>query len=752
MQTITFLTRSRTSPMLWLRTAATALTLVLAISACGGSSSPGQPGAASITTQPIDQSVVVGSTATFVVVAGSATGYQWQVSIDSGSSFSDISSATTASYTTAATILADSGTQYRVVVSGAGNSVTSSAVTLTVTTVPVAPGISVHPADRTVTAGQDAAFTVTASGTSLSYQWQRSTNGGISFTNVAAATGATLNLPAVSLSDDGQQFHVIVSNSTGTITSNAATLTVNAAVVAPAFTTQPADITIIEGQNAQFTVAANGTPAPTLQWQLSTNSGGAWSNIIGETGTIFNVAAAALANNGRQFRAVASNSAGTVNSNAATLTVTAAAGAKVFGTAALIETGATAAGRPQIAFAPNGDALAIWMQQSDGLYMNIWANYYTSATNTWGIAELIETGAGDAWDPQIAMDANGNALAVWYQDGDATDAVRYDIVANRYTAGSGWGTATLIETDDAASAMNPQIAIDANGNGLAVWLQGDGTASHIRSNRYTAGTGWGTAVLIETATPGASATPQIAFDINNNALAVWSRYDGTGTIMANRYTAGSGWGSAGVIGGAGGNPRIAIDAGGNALAVWSQSGSIWSIRYTAGSGWGTAALIEWTGGDAGDPQIVFDASGNALAVWQQDSGFSTNMRIWSNRYTVGSGWGGFPAIIQTDISGGATANAVTPRIAIDADGNALAVWVQPDGASDNTPDVWVNRYTAGSGWGTTANLGQVRINTPGAAGQSAGMPQIAIDGSGNALVVWTQSDGVNDSIWYNRYQ
>jgi len=298
--------------------------LVLAmLTACGGggSSSPGQP-AAAITTQPTDQSVVSGTTATFIVAASNATGYQWQISTDGGSTFSDIAGATSAGYSTAITVLADSGTRYRVVVTGAGNSVISSAVTLTVTAAPIAPSISVHPANQTITEGQDASFSVTASGTSLSYQWQRSTDGGGSFTDVAAATGTTLNLTAAPLSSNGCQFQVLVSNVTGSITSNPATLTVNAAV-APAFTTQPADVTVTEGQNAQFTVAVTGMPAPTLQWQVSTNSGGSWSDIVGGTGTTYTAVGPALANNGRQFRAVATNSAATVNSNAAVLTVTA---------------------------------------------------------------------------------------------------------------------------------------------------------------------------------------------------------------------------------------------------------------------------------------------------------------------------------------------------------------------------------------------------------------------------------------------
>jgi hypothetical protein len=185
----------------------------------------------------------------------------------------------------------------------------------------VAPSISVHPADLTITAGQDAAFSVTAAGTSLSYQWQRSTNGGASFADIAAATGATLNLTAVPLSNNGHQFHVVVSNVTGRITSGPATLTVNAPTAAPVFTTQPVSVSILAGESTQFTVAVSGSPAPTLQWQLSINGGSTWTDINGATGAVLDVVNAAVGNNGRQFRAVATNSVDTVASNAATLTV-----------------------------------------------------------------------------------------------------------------------------------------------------------------------------------------------------------------------------------------------------------------------------------------------------------------------------------------------------------------------------------------------------------------------------------------------
>lgn len=308
------------------------LFLLAILSACGNDGSTPEQPAAAITAQPTDQSVLAGTTATFDVVAGNATGYQWQISSDGGATFANVIGATAASYTTAVTTLADSGTRYRVIVSGIVNSVTSSAVTLTVTAAPVAPGITVHPANQIITEGQNANFSVTATGTTLGYQWQRSSDDGASFADIADATNATLTLTAAPLAVNAHQFRVVVSNSVASVPSNAALLTVNAAQSAPAFTTQPVSVSIAAGQNTAFTVAVSGTPTPTLQWQLSTDSGANWSDISGETDTTFNVIAPALANNGRQFRAVASNSAGTVNSNAATLTVNAGAVAPAFTT------------------------------------------------------------------------------------------------------------------------------------------------------------------------------------------------------------------------------------------------------------------------------------------------------------------------------------------------------------------------------------------------------------------------------------
>jgi len=256
-----------------------------------------------IGTQPANLTVTVGQTATFTVAAFGTPplNYQWQ------KGGVNISGATSASYTTPPTISSDSGSQFDVTVSNASGIVTSAAAILTVN---VPPTITTQPVSQTVTAGQTATFTVAASGTApLSYQWQKA---GV---NISGATSLSYTTPATSLSDNGSQFQVIVGNAAGSVTSNAVTLTVDAA---PSITTQPVSQSVVVGQTATFIVAATGTTPLSYQWQ----KGG--SNISGANAASYTTPAAALTDNGSQFDVVVSNSVGSVASGTATLTVSAA--------------------------------------------------------------------------------------------------------------------------------------------------------------------------------------------------------------------------------------------------------------------------------------------------------------------------------------------------------------------------------------------------------------------------------------------
>jgi hypothetical protein len=353
-----------------------------------------------------------------------------------------------------------------------------------------------------------------------------------------------------------------------------------------------------------------------------------------------------------------------------------------WGTAQLIETDNVGNARdPQIAMDQIGDAIAVWTQYdgTTGLH-HIWANRYTP-TSRWGIAGSIESAGFDASNPQVAMDMFGNAIAVYTWSIDVN--LNY-VIAERYTPAGGWAEGWILQSEG-RDVESPQIAMDQDGDAIAVWAQDDGTGHyHIWANRYTGFSDiWGGAGRIE-GNAGTAYFPQVAMDQVGNAVAVWAQYDGTRlSIWANRYRTGSVWGTAELIETDNAcdayHPQIAMDPVGNAVAVWSQAegvrSNIWANRYTTSSGWGTAGLIETDNtGDALSPQVAIDPStGNAIAVWEQDDG--TRYNIWANQLDGNTYTWGMAQLIETDNTG----DAYYPQIAMDPlTGIAVAVWCQRD--------------------------------------------------------------------------
>jgi pectate lyase/pectin methylesterase-like acyl-CoA thioesterase len=179
------------------------------------------PALPTITAQPsftggaTSLTVGAGGQATLSVTAsGQGLSYQWK------KDGTDISGATSSSLALTNLQVADTGA-YTVVVTNSAGSVTSAAASLTVTSGPVdpAPVINTHPASQAANNGTNVAFTVAVTGNNLAYQWKK--NG----VDIAGATGGTLNLSSVQASDAGS-YTVAVSNGGGSVTSNAATLTV----------------------------------------------------------------------------------------------------------------------------------------------------------------------------------------------------------------------------------------------------------------------------------------------------------------------------------------------------------------------------------------------------------------------------------------------------------------------------------------------------------------------------------------------
>lgn len=194
------------------------------------------------------------------------------------------------------------------------------------------PLLTTQPSNQSAVHGSTSAtFTVVAnSELAATYQWQSSADN-VSWSNVtnggvySGATTASLVVTPTDFTQDGLFYRCQVTNSQGTTASVSAKLTVTGT---PVFTVQPSSHSIVHPAATSFTITAVADPAITaLQWQLSTDGGTTWNNLT-NVGVYSGVTTNTLAIsdstglNSNQYRCMATNSAGTTNSNAATLTVT----------------------------------------------------------------------------------------------------------------------------------------------------------------------------------------------------------------------------------------------------------------------------------------------------------------------------------------------------------------------------------------------------------------------------------------------
>lgn len=220
---------------------------------------------------------------------------------------------------------ADNGASYRVRACYFQASVTQCAIsgtaTLTVVQLAQLPSFTTQPRSMLIQPGQTASFTTQVSGTPApTLQWQRRDSAtGSDWANVGAnGTAANYTTPPIALADNGTQFRLLATNSAGSVASDIATVSVNTSVVAPAITSQPMSISVVRGSEAVFAVNVSGTEALSYQWfKAGVAINGANAPQLKIANSSDGDAAA--------YTVTASNTAGTVTSTQASLSVTAAA-------------------------------------------------------------------------------------------------------------------------------------------------------------------------------------------------------------------------------------------------------------------------------------------------------------------------------------------------------------------------------------------------------------------------------------------
>jgi hypothetical protein len=257
--------------------------------------------APTITSYPSNQTVTEGKTATFTISAsGLNIVYQWK------RNDTLIANANSTSYTISVTSMADNGSLFSCVVGNLAGTVTSNSVVLTVNMAP--PIITAQPKpSQTIAEGATAGFSIAATGTNISYQWQKND------TNIIGALSPSYMTPTLTSGDNGTKFRCLVSNAGGSVYSNEGFVLVTTAP--PVIVTNPVSDTVSEGSQAMFTVSASGS---NLSYQWLKNGAPISSNATNFTYTI---PSALYSDNGASFKCIVTNPGGNATSASAILTV-----------------------------------------------------------------------------------------------------------------------------------------------------------------------------------------------------------------------------------------------------------------------------------------------------------------------------------------------------------------------------------------------------------------------------------------------
>jgi hypothetical protein len=307
----------------------------------------------------------------------------------------------------------------------------------------------------------------------------------------------------------------------------------------------------------------------------------------------------------------------------------------------------------------------------------------TGAINSF--VQQLSDSSQNASQPQVAVDGSGNALFVWKRLDGTSATCCYRIEARRRAAD---GTLGPVEVLSGQNADNPQLAMNASGNSVIAWTRSDGTNIRVEA---VARDSAGVLSAVQQLSPAGrdASQPQDAIDSLGNATFAWTRSDGTNTRIEE-------------------TTRLA-------------NGTLRTVKP-----------LSPVGQNASQPEVGVRAStGDAVFVWMRFDG--TKNRIQTRAKTFANDALGTVATLSV---GGQ--NASQPEIAVDPNGTAIYSWTRFDGTSLTC--CFKIQTVARSATGTLSS-----IKTLSPDGGNAGLGQVAVDGSGNAVYVW-RFDGTDKRI------
>jgi hypothetical protein len=298
-----------------------------------------------------------------------------------------------------------------------------------------------------------------------------------------------------------------------------------------------------------------------------------------------------------------------------------------------------------------------------------------------------------------------------------------------------------------SDARDTQVAMNASGEAIAVWGLSNGAEAIVQASVRQAGGTWGAPVDLSAI--GLVARPMVALNTAGDAAVIWLTAEDEPSGPVHRVDAavrpaGEPWEAAENLSSApAGDAQVAVDEGGTIIAIWTGSNGMRSVVRPAGGSWLPAEDLSPADQNPFEPQIAVGPTGEAIAAWGQQTDAGRVFRGAAR--PPGGPW----QLSAQDVSAPAVTVDPRIRIAIDPAGRAVAVWNTFEGTYGPSPvGEWAVKSSfrpPGGPWQPEQRVSSV--------GQNAVQPQVALDGSGNGLAVWrdASADGLSDMIQASAY-
>lgn len=409
---------------------------------------------------------------------------------------------------------------------------------------------------------------------------------------------------------------------------------------------------------------------------------------------------------------------------------------------------------PVLSVNPSGNAIAVW--RLPGINTSLVKSSFYTRGGSWSPPVIISSLALNIFDkpiyvsqgdPDIFMNASNYAVAVWEASEFLEDIEENAQVVVSATSINGvWSPVQRISSIAPADLEadifpeNPVVAVNDSGLAVVAYKQSieiDSVPTGlVMASFLPFGGTWSTPVQISSEEiVQIEHAPDIAMDPNGNVVVVWRReyQGGYGVEAATFDSVGGTWSGPVTLNGVTNFiepfPKTAIDYNGNAVAIWTRDGGS-SLRevvvayFTYGVGWGTPIVLFESDELTKDAYVVLDPAGNATATWESGG------QIYSSRLPLGGSWR-TPRVISEGTENYIDTGFVQHPLAVDLDGNAIAIWGNNDGFLKS------GSYFFGFGWQPPENIFNPASDTH---------MNIGLASCGFAVALWTGTFDTNPVV------